>query len=155
VSCAPFAVLALTLAAPAQPSGPAVVQAVSADCKSAPRVARPERPPELRVALDTAIVSAVAADTLKSAFKDDRPVGGGYAFPSGHATTSFALARVASEYHPRYKWLWYAIAARVAWSRVKIRAHDWDDVIAGAALGCWLGDIETDRGGILLRKWEW
>jgi len=149
VSCAPFAALALTLASPAQPSGPAVIQVAAA----AP--SRAQRPPGLRVALDTAIVTAVTVDALKRTFKAERPVGTGYAFPSGHATTSFALARVASEYHPRQKWLWYAIAARIAWSRVKIRAHDWDDVIAGAALGCWVGDIETDGGGILLRKWEW
>jgi membrane-associated phospholipid phosphatase len=77
------------------------------------------------------------------------------AFPSGHATAAFSLARVASEYHPKYKWLWYGIAARIAWSRVKVNAHDWDDVIAGAALGCWIGDVETDRGGILFRRWEW
>lgn len=115
----------------------------------------PPRPPELRVALDTAIVVTISVGALKRTFKDERPVGSGYAFPSGHAATSFALARVASEYHPKQKWLWYAIAARIAWSRVKVRAHDWDDVLAGAALGCWLGDVETDHGGIVLTRWEW
>jgi membrane-associated phospholipid phosphatase len=115
----------------------------------------PPRPPELRAALDTAIVATISVEALKRSFKDERPVGSGYAFPSGHATTSFALARVASEYHPKQKWLWYAIAARVAWSRVKLGAHDWDDVLAGAALGCWLGDVEVEKRGIVLKRWEW
>jgi len=158
VSCAPLAVLALSFAAPVQPSGPAVMQ-VAASAPAALGISAPqpaaERPPALRVALDTAVVTTISVEVLKRTFKDERPVGSGYAFPSGHAATSFALARVASEYHPRYRWLWYAIAARIAWSRVKVRAHDWDDVIAGAALGCWLGDVETDRGGIVLKRWEW
>jgi membrane-associated phospholipid phosphatase len=165
---APLAVLTLSLASPVQPSGPAAVEvaaaapapltiAVALPAGAAAETAAepPGRPAELRLALDTAIVTAVTVEALKRTFKDERPVGSGYAFPSGHATTSLALARVASEYHPRYKWLWYAIAARVAWSRVKVRAHDWDDVLAGAALGCWLGDREVASGGIALKRWEW
>ncbi len=138
-----LAMLALSLAAPVRPTG--VAQAASV----------PTPAPQVRVALDTVLVQAVTVEALKRTIKDDRPVGSGYAFPSGHATAAFSLARVAAEYHPKYKWWWYGIAARVAWSRVKVRAHDWDDVIAGAALGCWIGDIETDRRGILFRRWEW
>jgi membrane-associated phospholipid phosphatase len=162
---APLVVLALSLASPAQPSGPAAAtmptpMTIAAARPAAPRTGpaatvAPERPPELRVALDITIVQAITVEALKRTIKDKRPVGSGYAFPSGHATAAFSLARVASKYHPKYKWLWYGIAARVAWSRVKVKAHDWDDVIAGAALGCWIGDRETATGGILLKRWEW
>ncbi len=166
MTCAPLAVLVLTLGSPsAQPArltpteAPlmiAVAAATAPDVEGATaETTSPERPPELRAALDATIVTAVTVEALKRTFKDPRPVGSGYAFPSGHATTSFALARVASEYHPKYKWLWYGVAARVAWSRVKVRAHDWDDVIAGAALGCWIGDREAANGGIVLKRWEW
>ncbi len=48
-----------------------------------------------------------------------------------------------------------ALAARVAWSRVKRQAHDWDDVIGGALLGSWIGDTAVSDGGIVLKKWEW
>ena len=144
----------MEMAATPAPIAIAATEPARAETEAAAPVT-PKRPPELRVALDTTIVTAVTVEALKRTIKDERPDGSGYAFPSGHATTTYALARVASEYHPRYKWLWYAIAARVAWSRVKVEAHDWDDVLAGAALGCWIGDVETDRGGILLRRWEW
>jgi hypothetical protein len=164
-------VLVLSLASPgsAQPTDLTLVQATAptaapiamaaveppeAETSPAPS-AKEERRPQLRLALDTAIVATLSVEALKRTFKDERPVGSGYAFPSGHATAAFSLARVASKYHPRYKWLWYGIAARIAWSRVKVKAHDWDDVIAGAALGCWIGDRETDTGGIVLKRWEW
>ncbi len=113
------------------------------------------RPGELKLTLDAGITSAVSAELLKLAFRDPRPSGSGYGFPSGHTAVAFALARVMSEYHPRQKWLWYAIAVRVAWSRVKVDAHDWDDVIGGAALGSWVGDTAVSRGGMVLKSWEW
>lgn len=123
-----------------------------------PPASRPGRPPEVRAALDAAIVTTVCVEALKRTFKEPRPEGSGlsgYAFPSGHAAAAFALAAVASEYHPRQKWLWYALAGRVAWSRVKVGAHDWDDVIVGAALGAWIGDRASANGGIVLKRCRW
>jgi hypothetical protein len=117
--------------------------------------AAPAAPSPWKLALDATIVSTVSGEALKRTFKDPRPVGSGYAFPSGHATLAFALARVTSSYYPKQKALWYLLAARVAWSRVKAGAHDWDDVIGGAALGCWVGDAEVAGGGIVLKKWDW
>jgi membrane-associated phospholipid phosphatase len=120
------------------------------------------RPPELRVALDVTITTAISVELLKRTFKDPRPEasisdrpGSNYAFPSGDAALAFGLATVATEYHPEHKWLWYLVAARVAWSRVKKNAHDWDDVIAGAALGSWIGESTVAQGGIVLKRWEW
>jgi membrane-associated phospholipid phosphatase len=120
-----------------------------------------EKPLELRQALDVTIVSAISVEVLKRTIRDPRPHGEGhthgygYGFPSGDATLAFALARVASDYHPKQRTLWYALAARVAWSRVKRQAHDWDDVIGGALLGSRIGDTAVGSGGIVLKRWEW
>lgn len=110
---------------------------------------------ELKLAADVSITTAISVEALKRTFRDPRPVGSGYAFPSGHATLAFGLARVASHYHPERRTLWYALAAGVAWSRVRTRAHTWDDVIAGAALGSWIGDTAVARGGIVLVSVGW
>ena len=59
--------------------------------------------------------------------------GGAFSLPSGHATTSFALAGVLNR-----RWMW-AIAALSALSRVAIGVHYPTDVLAGAALGTAVG----------------
>ena len=125
---------------------------------SAEPAPRSERPPELKLALDVTLVTGVSVELLKRTFKEPRPEGSGlsgYAFPSGDAAVAFSLAGVVSEYHPTQKWLWYLIAAGVAWSRVRAEAHDWEDVIAGAALGTWIGESAVRQGGIVLKQWEW
>jgi hypothetical protein len=147
-------------------AGPA---SAAADCQAPPQVplasrneqALPEPPSQWKLALDATIVTAVSVEALKRTIKDPRPYGEGhahgygYGFPSGDASLAFAFARLASHYHPRQRSLWYLLAARVAWSRVKREAHDWDDVIGGAALGCYIGDAEVAHEGLVLKKWEW
>ncbi len=59
--------------------------------------------------------------------------GGAFSLPSGHATTSFALAGVLNR-----RWMW-AVAALSALSRVAIGVHYPSDVLVGAALGAALG----------------
>jgi len=58
-------------------------------------------------------------------------------FPSGHATTAFALAFSLSFLYPRLRPLWLAYAFLIAASRVVIDAHYLSDVCAGAFLA-WL-----------------
>ena len=73
----------------------------------------------------------------KYVVRKQRPRGGGGAFPSGHTAASFAGAG----------WLWahhgpsvgvpaVALAAVTGGTRVGTGAHDLDDVVAGAGLGC-------------------
>jgi undecaprenyl-diphosphatase len=57
-------------------------------------------------------------------------------FPSGHATTAFALATVLSLWYPRWTGGFLALAALVGWSRIVLGSHFPSDVLAGAILGC-------------------
>jgi membrane-associated phospholipid phosphatase len=57
-------------------------------------------------------------------------------FPSGHATTAFALATLLSLWYPRWTGGFVALAALVGWSRVVLGSHFPSDVLAGAVLGC-------------------
>ena len=56
-------------------------------------------------------------------------------FPSGHATTVFALATVLSLWYPRWTAAWLALAAVVGWSRIALGSHFPSDVVAGAVVG--------------------
>ena len=57
-------------------------------------------------------------------------------FPSGHATTAFALATLLSLWYPRWTGGFLALAMVVGWSRVVLGSHFPSDVLAGAMLGC-------------------
>lgn len=62
-----------------------------------------------------------------------------YSFPSGHATTAWAVACVLVVLFPRWRVLWIVVAAVVASSRVIVGAHYPGDVLAGA----WFGVVVT------------
>ena len=56
-------------------------------------------------------------------------------FPSGHATSVFAVATVFGAYYPRLRWPLYALAAAIAVGRVYLARHYVSDIVAGGALG--------------------
>lgn len=56
-------------------------------------------------------------------------------FPSGHATTLFALAAALGCVWPRWRTPLYALAALLAFSRVAVNAHYPSDLVAGAMVG--------------------
>jgi membrane-associated phospholipid phosphatase len=56
-------------------------------------------------------------------------------FPSGHATTVFAIAVTCSIFWPKYRILFFTFAATVALSRLVLNAHYLSDVLAGACIG--------------------
>jgi lipid A 4'-phosphatase len=56
-------------------------------------------------------------------------------FPSGHATTAFALATAAALLWPRYAAAYFLFALVVGASRVLANAHWLSDVLAGALVG--------------------
>ncbi len=59
----------------------------------------------------------------------------GYAFPSGHASITFAVAAVVYFYHKRLGMFLYLFAVLVALSRVYVGVHYPFDIVAGAILG--------------------
>ncbi|MEI8001910.1 MAG: phosphatase PAP2 family protein [Actinomycetes bacterium] len=61
-------------------------------------------------------------------------------FPSGHATTAFTAASVLAPGSAAAP-AWYALAALVAYSRVRVRMHHPADVVGGVALGLVLGRL--------------
>ena len=74
------------------------------------------------------------------------PDGSGFtwngSFPSGHATASWAFARVLVDETPHHRWLHvgiYALAAGVSVGRVTGRYHFPSDVLAGSAIGYLIG----------------
>lgn len=111
-----------------------------------------------RLAVNTATSYVLACGTawaLKHAIREHRPDDtDNRAFPSGHTTVAFAGAAILDkEFRHVSPWIsvaGYAVATGVAIDRLTRNRHEWQDVVAGAAigvggtcLGYWLGDKLT------------
>ena len=71
---------------------------------------------------------------------DDRPFStAGLGMPSSHTMVAFAAATVLARIFPGARWVWYALAAGCAATRVIDRAHFVSDVSLGALLGWSIG----------------
>jgi len=97
------------------------------------------------------LLSALVADLIKWIVGRGRPFVGGKAnafnfshfagseayaaFPSGHATTAFALAFAVSALWPRMRPFMLAYALVIAATRLVLLAHHPSDVVAGALVG--------------------
>jgi membrane-associated phospholipid phosphatase len=106
----------------------------------------------LRV-IDAVGTSVAAGELLKLATNERRPDDphSHDSFPSAHTAAAFALASNLSAYYPRQAPFWYVGAAAIGWSRVELRRHRTTDVLAGAALGYWVGKVEArSKHGLLL-----
>ena len=94
------------------------------------------------------VVTQATTYGLKYSIRRDRPDGtSGYAFPSGHASTTFATASVLEAH---FGWKVgvpaYALATYVAASRLHENRHYLSDVVFGAALGMAAGRSVTRHG---------
>jgi undecaprenyl-diphosphatase len=56
-------------------------------------------------------------------------------FPSAHAGFSFMMATLLAHWFPRYRILFFLVAAFIGWTRIYLGVHYPTDVIAGALLG--------------------
>lgn len=89
--------------------------------------------------LRTTLISEVLNTGLRVAFNHtslgERPNGGSYGFPSGHAGFVFSQAAFLQE---RYGWKFgapaLAVAAAVSYIRVREDKHHWRDVLVGGSL---------------------
>ena len=85
---------------------------------------------------------------IKYAVRRDRPTGECCAFPSGHASVTFATAAVL-ERHFGYRGSWpmFAVAGYVSASRLTDNRHYLSDVLFGSALGMAAGWTVVGRHG--------
>lgn len=94
------------------------------------------------------IVSQSLTQAMKRTIRRDRPTGECCAFPSGHASATFATAAVLERHLGlRGAWPTLAMAAYVAASRMHDNRHFLSDVIFGAALGTASGWTVVGRHG--------
>jgi membrane-associated phospholipid phosphatase len=87
------------------------------------------------------IVNGAYSGILKYSVQRTRPDGGDrLSFPSGHASTAFSLATVASHH---YGWKVgvpaYVLASGIGLSRIESNRHHLSDVLAGATIGFIVG----------------
>lgn len=64
---------------------------------------------------------------------------GGGSFPSNHAMNNAAAAVILSRFFPRQWWIFWSIAATIAFSRVYCGVHYPSDVLGGAVIGACAG----------------
>jgi membrane-associated phospholipid phosphatase len=92
---------------------------------------------------DALLTSSLLSEGIKALVRERRPDGSNReSFPSGHATSAFALAAMESHWHPRSGPLWYTGAALIAGSRVRLHRHHIHDILVGAALGIGTAIVE-------------
>ena len=85
---------------------------------------------------------------IKVSVRRDRPTGECCAFPSGHASMTFATAAVLERHFGyRASWPMFAIAGYVATSRLTDNRHFLSDVLFGSALGMAAGWTVVGRHG--------
>jgi len=56
-------------------------------------------------------------------------------FPSAHAAFAFMMATLLAERFPRYRVIFFIVAAFIGWTRIYLSLHYPTDVIAGGLLG--------------------
>ncbi len=69
----------------------------------------------------------------------------GMGMPSSHVLVAFGGAAVLAQLYPRARWLWYALAAGCAATRVLAMGHFLSDVVVAAIMGVVVSTLFWDR----------
>jgi membrane-associated phospholipid phosphatase len=86
------------------------------------------------------IVNNTVTFAIKVAVRRERPDGGNFSFPSGHASNVFTAAAVLDHhYGPKVGIPVYLFATFVSLSRMDLDSHWLSDTVAGAGLGILVG----------------
>jgi len=102
---------------------------------------------EAELLIESELTTATVTAGLKSLTHRQRPNQRGYrSFPSGHASSSFALAAVIKYLYGNLTgYLAYGMAAFVGSTRINDNKHYLSDVISGAVLGILIGRSFTHQ----------
>ena len=87
-------------------------------------------------------------DAFEYAFRPfvDGPLSNrGVGMPSSHVLVAFGGAAVLAQLYPQARWLWYALAAGCAATRVLAMGHFLSDTVVAAALGVAVGGWVWER----------
>jgi membrane-associated phospholipid phosphatase len=94
--------------------------------------------------IESQIVAVTTTQALKFAVSRTRPDGEARSFPSGHASSAFATARVLQRHFgPKAAIPAYAVAVYTSASRLQANSHYASDVFFGAALGIAIANTAT------------
>ncbi len=61
--------------------------------------------------------------------------GPGFSFPSSHSSNSFTMAALLAFFYPKRQWIFWILAAMIAFSRTYCGVHYPGDILAGAIFG--------------------
>lgn len=86
------------------------------------------------------IVNNTVTFGMKVAVRRERPDGGNFAFPSGHASNVFTIATIMGHhYGPKVSIPLHVLALLVSVARMDVNSHWLSDTVAGAGLGILAG----------------
>ena len=105
--------------------------------------------------IDSLGPSVFISEALSQVISEDRPDHSDkHSFPSTHATAAFSIAAMQSQFHPRQAPFWYGGAVLISASRLDLRKHHIQDVIAGGLIGFGMSKWELSRKhGLILRPY--
>jgi len=93
-------------------------------------------------------INGAATVALKAARHNDRPAGEGWAWPSGHTSSSFTVASVLHEFYGLKVGIpAYTVAGLVAYRMMDVGDHWASDVVFGATLGLVVGHTVARNHG--------